>query len=107
MCCLISGHSKKTNTMKNIFLTCLFLSIVWQIQAQYTTPLTRHFRVEGFVQNQGQVTDQQGKFNNRVKFLYGEGDFHLVLSSAGFSYELLREIPDVQDFPESGFTDPD
>jgi hypothetical protein len=66
-----------------------------------------HFSQNGFVQNAGQFCDEHGRPNNHVTFLYAKDDFHLALKPSGFSYELIQETPDVHNFPESGFTDPD
>ncbi len=44
----------------------------------------------GFIQNKGQVKDQNGKARPDVLYIFSEENFNLVLKSDGFSYELFR-----------------
>ena len=78
-----------------------------QLQAQPATTHSLHFNQNGFVQNEGQFSDEHGRPSNQVTYLYAKDDFHIALNSSGFSYELIQETPDVKNFPESGFTDPE
>ncbi|ROL62013.1 T9SS C-terminal target domain-containing protein [Bacteroidetes/Chlorobi group bacterium ChocPot_Mid] len=42
----------------------------------------------GFIENKGQIADQEGNVNRDVRFLYVNGGFKCALKSGGFSYEL-------------------
>lgn len=42
-----------------------------------------------FIQNNGQVRDQQGRLNDAVQFLYVDDRFRIQFRADGFSYELL------------------
>src|SRR5690349_11603125 len=85
---------------------CLWLAIS-QLQAQSALPRSMHFSQNGFVENAGQFCDQYGHVNSRVKFLYAKEDFHLALTTTGFSYELISEATQSTGYPESGISDPD
>src|SRR5690349_19057685 len=43
-----------------------------------------------FIENKGQVTDQNGRLRSDVKFIYTTENYKLVLRENGFSHELLR-----------------
>ncbi len=89
-----------------LFSFLVFLSIS-KLEAQQATSHSMHFSQNGFVQNAGQICDEHGVANKDIKFLYAKDDFHLELKESGFSYELIIETPNLQNFPESGFSDPD
>src|SRR5437762_663446 len=93
--------------MKTTPLLAFLLLTLSQLQAKVTTDHSMHFHQNGFVQNDGQFCDGHGKWNKQVAFLYAKDDFHLILKPSGFSYELIKETPQVNGFPESGITDAD
>src|SRR5438477_11351935 len=43
-----------------------------------------------FIENKGQVADQDGKLRPDVKFIYASGNYKLILKKNGFSHELVR-----------------
>ncbi|MBA3648442.1 MAG: T9SS type A sorting domain-containing protein [Chitinophagales bacterium] len=92
--------------MKTILIICIIIPL-WQLHARSESQDKLRFHTDGFVQNKGQVIDQDGNVNHKVSFIYTNGDFHLALTPSGFSYELLHETVNINAFPESGFTDPD
>src|SRR5438105_3027053 len=89
-----------------LLFVCLSLALS-QAQAQSGVIRSMHFHQDGFIKNEGQFCDQYGKDNKQVEYLFGKKDFHLVLTSTGFSYELIQETTQTSEFPEDGFTDPD
>ncbi len=93
--------------MKTTLSLSCFLFALSNLQAQPATTYPMHFTQNGFVQNAGQFRDDHGVANKEITFMYAKDDFHLELTASGFSYELIRETPDVHNFPESGFSDPD
>ncbi|MBA3649485.1 MAG: T9SS type A sorting domain-containing protein [Chitinophagales bacterium] len=56
----------------------------------------------GFIENKGQVTDQNGNKRDDVKFIYSSGSFKLILRSDGYSYQWSQVIPAGNDNSESG-----
>lgn len=55
-----------------------------------------------FVENKGQVVDQQGNQNRDVLFMYADGHFNLQLKRDGFSYELFEVTPPSETMSEAG-----
>lgn len=53
----------------------------------------------GFIENKGQITDQNNKLNTEVLFLYNGPGVHVQLKQNSFSYEIIREIrnPSISD----------
>jgi PKD repeat protein len=45
--------------------------------------------IQGFIENKGQVTDQNGNPRPDVKFIYATPGFKLILKGNSFSYELI------------------
>src|SRR5258706_15819107 len=83
--------------------TLLLLGVNTAIFAQ---PSVSKFTIStlGFVENQGQVHDQDRNPNPDVKFVYTDGSsFNLQLKSGGFSYTLFKIIPDQNGLSEAGF----
>lgn len=67
-------------------ITLLFFATTWQISAQTKSELTQ--ATKGFIENKGQVYDQNFKPNTSVKYLYsGSNGLNLQLKSSGFSYD--------------------
>jgi len=56
----------------------------------------------GFVENKGQIHDQNGNARDDVKFVFNQRDFKLILRNDGFSFEFAKAIPEDGSFPESG-----
>ncbi len=61
-------------------------------------------RQGGFAENKGQVSDQHGIVNSKVKFIYADELFNLQLKNTGFSYELFEVVKKETGFPEAGKT---
>lgn len=49
-------------------------------------------RMYGFIENRGQIKDQFGNGNERVKYLLPLNDFNVLLTQNGFSYEVYQEV---------------
>jgi hypothetical protein len=89
--------------MRKIFtisLLCLFVAHVsgQQLSQALNTTLSE----KAFLENKGQVKDQQGSVNNEVKFLYNNGIFNLALKEHSFSYELFQLVEDNGKMDEAG-----
>jgi len=44
----------------------------------------------GFIQNKGQLFDQNGNHNRNVQYLFAQGDLHIQFTQTGFSYEIFK-----------------
>lgn len=44
----------------------------------------------GFVENKGQVIDQNGNINNEILYIHHQGDLKITLRQNGFSYEKIK-----------------
>ncbi|MFI5134397.1 MAG: T9SS type A sorting domain-containing protein [Chitinophagales bacterium] len=87
--------------MKHLsFLIVLFFLSVLQVSAGGFDSNPDHHL--GFVENKGQIHDQNGNERSDVKFVFSQGDFKLILRNDGFSFELVKTIPESGSFPESG-----
>ncbi len=70
---------------KGIITLSLFVT-TWQLNAQTKSELTQ--ATKGFIENKGQVYDQNFKPNTSVKYLYsGSNGLNVQLKSSGFSYD--------------------
>lgn len=50
-----------------------------------------HFSfASGFVENKGQLADQNGNVNNEVLYIHYQGDLKITLRQNGFSYEKIK-----------------
>ncbi|MEO6166133.1 MAG: SBBP repeat-containing protein [Chitinophagales bacterium] len=70
-------------------LLLLFVFLFLKMVAQPSWKATPRCQT-AFVENKGQVTDQHGKRNSDVLFIYANGIFNLQLKQDGFSYELFE-----------------
>jgi hypothetical protein len=70
-------------------LLCL-ISIIAHAKTSDSGLTETAYTLEGFVENKGQVTNQQYKPNDQVKFIFSQGLFNLQLKTDGFSYELFQ-----------------
>ncbi|HEX3080599.1 MAG TPA: hypothetical protein VHQ04_09055, partial [Puia sp.] len=86
-------------TITGLFLFFLFTGFIAGGQ-QVADKIS--FSQKGFIENKGQVRDQHGKANDKVRFIYAEGLFNLQLKSNGFSYELFEIVNSEGGTPESG-----
>ena len=59
----------------------------------------------GFIENKGQIRDQNGRPNNSVAYLFNSGSFNMELTKNGFSYEVFTVVRDRQ-MDEAGFIKP-
>ena len=48
--------------------------------------------LNGFIENQGMIIDQNGKQNTEVAYLFQRGHFKIYLRQNGFSYELWKTL---------------
>ena len=58
-----------------------------------------------FIEDKGQVHDQNGKLRDDVKFIFQKNDFKLILRNNGFSMEFTQITSAGGSFPESGLFD--
>ncbi len=74
--------------MKNaILLMTLFICINYAIAVNVTTPKNSQF---GFIENKGQIIDQNNNLNPAVLYLYNGNGMHVQLKQTGFSYEVIK-----------------
>src|SRR5438552_15201180 len=72
---------------------CLFEVLALTVQAQKLVSSKLLARDKPlFIENKGQVADQDGKLRPDVKFIYASGNYKLILREHGFSHELLRYV---------------
>ncbi len=84
----------------------LLTSPILYLQAQQLQVVSFGSAHAGFIKNQGQLRDQQGKPNHDVLFTWKERQFRLHLRSAGFSYEWFVVLPSSTAIAESGERNP-
>ena len=48
--------------------------------------------ITGFIENKGQIIDQNGIKNYEVNFLHSKGPLHIQFRSKGFSYEIFEKL---------------
>ena len=54
----------------------------------------------GFIENKGQIVNQNYEPNNNVKFLLCNGNMNIQLRNQGFSYDIFKnEITEKEKFP--------
>ena len=70
--------------MKNLLLLVIFLITTLNLSAQFAEGIS-------FVENVGQILDQNNLPNSEVKYLARKNDFQIQLRKNGFSYELFSE----------------
>ncbi len=58
-----------------------------------------------FIENKGQVVDENNQANKSVKFLYNDGLMNLAFKNSGFSFEIFKINRDQNGFDESGAWD--
>src|SRR5207247_2422489 len=76
---------------KNLCLFFLFIAVAFTSQAQNLVSSNLLDNEKPlFIENKGQVADQNSKFRPDVKFIYAAGNYKLILRKTGFSHELLR-----------------
>ena len=46
----------------------------------------------GFVENKGQILDQNGSINTGVQYLFSKGPLHVQFRESGFSYEVFQKV---------------
>jgi hypothetical protein len=87
-----------------VFLSILFsvfISETFNAEAQKLIE-SSSIQPKVFIENKGQVVDENNKPNPGVKFLYHDGLMNLAFKNTGFSYEIFKIIPDQNGFYESG-----
>lgn len=90
--------------MRKIFTIALLCLFVAQVSGQqFSQSLNITLSEKAFLENKGQVKDQQGSVNNEVKFLYSNGIFNLALKENSFSYELFQLVEDCGNMDEAGY----
>jgi len=78
--------------MKNICLVILsFITLISFGQPYSHMP--EKLRTNGFIENKGQIMDQDAKLNPRVKYLLNSPGFNVQLRQTGFSYDTYTDEP--------------
>jgi len=73
--------------VRTLILTCIFISYAGWLPAgnSFTRSKTT---AKGFIENKGQIIDQDDKPNPAVRYLLNSPGFNVQLRKAGFSYDL-------------------
>ena len=69
--------------MKKILLSFLLLFSIVSLSQNLNSSL-------GFIENKGQIIDQNGKINNAVKYLLNTNGLNVQLRQNGFSYDVYE-----------------
>ena len=70
--------------IKNLLIGIIFLVATNNLFAQFSEEIS-------FVENVGQLLDQNNKPNSDVNYLARKNDFQVQLRNNGFSYELIKD----------------
>lgn len=89
----------KTLTLFTGFLLPALMHLT-QLQAATSDP--SYNDQYSYIENKGQIVDQNGSPRKDVRFLYFDNGFKLVLRNTGFSYEFTKEVLDNPNDAESG-----
>src|SRR5438045_3322801 len=74
--------------IKHYLLTLLSCVVFQIVQASSDDPTDNaHY---GYIENKGQIHDQNGNACNDIRFMYFDEQFKLTLRNTGFSYEFVR-----------------
>ncbi len=74
--------------IKHYFFAMLAMFFCISVHATTDDPTDNaHF---GFIENKGQIHDQNGNARSDIRFLYYNDDFKLILTNSGFSYEFVK-----------------
>jgi len=74
--------------LKHYFLTLLSCVLFQIAQAVSDDPTDNaHY---GYIENKGQIHDQNGNERSDIRFMYYDDQFKLTLRTTGFSYEFVR-----------------
>ena len=65
-----------------LYIFCLLVFSAFNSKAKNTS--------FGFVENNGQILNQNRKPNNEVLFVYNQNNFQIQLTKTGFSYQILK-----------------
>jgi len=78
-----------------IFLPTMALNLISQSKESISDSLNNNF---GFIENKGQIIDQNKKTNPDVKYLYNSTNINIQLRQTGFSYDTytLKKIHDIE-----------
>lgn len=77
----------------NVLLEVLLISVTNFVYAQTVERAFASNAIRtGFIENQGQITDQYHQPNPAVRYIYAHGCFNLQLKDDGFSYELFQPV---------------
>jgi len=89
----LHGHFKITYSSllshSKHFFSALFLFVFFSLPAEEQPRALQR----GFIENKGQITDQNQQFNSAVKYLLRTPEFNVQLRSTGFSYDTYTEDP--------------
>ncbi|HYV94499.1 MAG TPA: T9SS type A sorting domain-containing protein [Chitinophagales bacterium] len=74
--------------LRHYFLT-LLSCVLFQIAQAVSDDPTDNARY-GYIENKGQIHDQNGNARSDIRFMYYDDQFKLTLRNTGFSYEFVR-----------------
>jgi hypothetical protein len=80
--------------MKKCTIVLLLFIGSFYVNAQQLQPFGTGTSAKGFLENQGQIRDQNGNSNSSVLYLYNRDNFNIELKRDGFSYELFTVVSD-------------
>lgn len=75
--------SRKSKALVFFSLTVILMMLTIQVSFGQSAG-------KGFLENKGQIKDQNGSINQRLKFLYVNGPLHIQIREKGFSYEIFE-----------------
>jgi len=85
--------------IKLTFILILILAYHQLFSKSEFIKTSKDLTINNFIENKGQIVDQDGNFRNDVKFVYEKGNFKLIIRKTGWSYELSHK--DIKLIPTS------
>lgn len=81
---------------KKIYISLTFLRATMIVLKKYCLfififMLVNQALAQGFVQNNGQLENENGASNNNILYYFNSGNFRVHLNKNGFSYELIKK----------------
>lgn len=73
--------------MKSFKITLALVLALWSVQMRAANP---DLKLRGFVKNEGQITDQNGKWNPDVLAAYFGHGYDLLITKTGFSHQISK-----------------
>ena len=83
---------------KKLLLILFIISVNFLFASTIDKPVSSQY---GFIENKGQIIDQNNNLNPSVLYLYNGNGLHVQLKKSGFSYEVWKAKP-LSKFPQIG-----